>query len=99
MLDFYLIQDSENVSSKDLALKHIGGIEDELFFQLQKEQIIEPWFDYYSKFRWGSELVARMLEKLQNRLPSAPLQKEDKSFTAILHKAVEVNSGLLAVGD
>ncbi|GAB3294250.1 hypothetical protein [Hymenobacter tenuis] len=99
MLDFYLIHDSQNLSSKRLKLEHVGGIEDELFFQLQKEGIIEPWLDYYGKFRWGNEIVARMLLKLQQRLPSAPLQKECKSFITILHKATDLNSGLLGYGD
>jgi len=98
MLDFYLIQDSQNPSSKGLVLDHAGGIEDDLFFQLQAEGIIEPWFDYYSKFRWGSENVAQMLLKLQQSR-MADLQKERKVFTAILHKAVDAHCGLMGYGD
>ena len=99
-LDFYLIQDSQNASDKLLNMNHVGGVGDELFFQLQQEGIIEPWFDYYSKFRWGSEIVARMLVKLQQQLAtSAHLRKERKEFIRILQTAIEANSGLLAFGD
>ena len=99
MLVFFLIHDSQNPSSKGLILKHAGGIEDDLFFQLQAESIIEPWFDYYSKFRWGSEIVARMLLKLQQQPEPATLQKERMVFMAILQKAVGANCGLMGFGD
>ncbi|GGG53771.1 hypothetical protein [Hymenobacter glacieicola] len=99
MLDFYLIHDSQNPSSKGLDLKRIGGIKDELFFQLQTEGIIDSWFDYYGKFRWGNELVVRMLTKLRGKPNSLTLQHEQTAFIAILQKAVDANSGLLAFGD
>jgi hypothetical protein len=98
MLDFYLIHDSQNPSSKGLVLEHAGGMEDDLFFQLQAEGIIEPWFDYYSKFRWGSENVAHMLLKLRQS-KTATLQEERKAFTAILNKAADAHCGLMGYGD
>ncbi|TGE04926.1 hypothetical protein [Hymenobacter fodinae] len=99
MLDLYLIHDTQNMSSKGLALERVGGIKDELFFQLQQEGIIEPWFDYYSKFRWQSELVKRMVIKLQKRFSVAPLPKGYELFVSVLNKAARSNSGLLAIED
>lgn len=99
MLDFHLIHDSQNPSSKGLILKRVGGIEDDLFLQLQHEGIIEPWFDYYSKFRWDKELVARILLELQQQPHTTALQEERTNFMAILQKAVEADSGLLGSGD
>lgn len=99
MLDSYLIRDSQNQSSKELILERVGGIEDDLFFQLQAEDIIEPWFDYYSQFRWGNELVARMLLKLQQKPKTTALTKEYKAFILILQTAVDRNYGLMGFGD
>ncbi|WP_088842000.1 hypothetical protein [Hymenobacter gelipurpurascens] len=99
MLDFYLIKDSQPTQSEITDLEYLGGIREALFSQLQTEGIIEPRFDFYSDFRWGSEMAARMLVTLQKRLPCAPQQMECKSFIALLHKAVGANGGLLAVGD
>ncbi|MCR5889968.1 hypothetical protein LRS06_19765 [Hymenobacter sp. J193] len=99
MLDFYFIQDSQNPSSKDLFLQYGGGIKDELFYQLQAEGIIEPWFDYYGKFRWGSEIVAGMLLKLKRQPQAASLPEEREAFMAILQKAVQEGCGLMGYGD
>lgn len=99
MLDFFLINDSQPKPNRNSKLEHIGGIEDELFYQLRSESIIDSWFDYYSDFRWGSEIVARLFLKLQQRPKSATLQKEERAFSAILQKAVDARSGLLAFGD
>ncbi|WP_324678808.1 hypothetical protein [Hymenobacter sp. GOD-10R] len=99
MLDFFLIDDSQPRPNRNFNLEYIGGIEDELFYELRKEGIIEPWFDYYSDFRWGSEIIARILLKLQQRPKSAALQKEEKEFAAILQKAVDAKAGVLAFGD
>lgn len=99
MLDFYLIQDNQNQSSRGLVLKPVGSIEDNLFFQLQTEGIIAPWFDYYSKFRWGSELVARMLQKLRLEAYTAGLTKERIAFMQMLQQAIDAGCGLMAIGE
>jgi hypothetical protein len=99
MLDFFLIHDDQNLSGRGLVLERASGIEDDLFFQLQAEGVIEPWFNYYSKFRWSSEIVARMLLKLQQQPKAVILHKESKAFMAILQNAVEGNNGLMAFGD
>jgi hypothetical protein len=99
MLDFFLIQDDQNLSSRGLALERVGGIEDDLFFQLQAGGIIEPWFDYYGKFRWGSEIVARMLLKLQQQPVAVSRREQRIDFMAILQKAVDKRTGIVALGD
>jgi len=99
MLDLFLIDDSQPRPNRNSKLEHIGGIEDELFYQLRSEGIIDPWFDYYSNFRWGSETVAHVFLKLQQRPKSATLQKEEKVFSAILQKVVDARAGLLAFSD
>ncbi|UOQ51862.1 hypothetical protein [Hymenobacter cellulosivorans] len=98
MLDLYLLDDSLPKPNRPIELNHIGGIEEKLFLQLQAEGIIEPWFDYYRDFRWGSEIVNRMLLKLPQK--SAALQSpKQTNFIAILQKAVAAKSGLMAYAD
>ncbi|MBX0289460.1 hypothetical protein K3G63_03375 [Hymenobacter sp. HSC-4F20] len=99
MLDLYLIHDSQNSSGRSSELKRIGGMEDELFFLLQAEGIIAPWFDYYSRLRWGSEIVARMLQQLQQQPYGKTLQAERTSFMCILQQAVNAECGLMGLGD
>ena len=99
MLDFYLIHDDQNPSSKGLVLERVGGIEDDLFFQLQAKGVIEPWYDYYGTFRWGSDNVAQILLKLQQQSKAQTLRPECKAFTAILQKAVDAQYGLMGYGD
>lgn len=99
MLDIYLIADSESNSNRRLKREHIGGIEDKLFHQLQTEGIIAPWFDYYSSFRWESELVIGILLKLREQHKLRAAQKEEINFVNTLQKAVNANCGVLAIGD
>ncbi|MDU0368788.1 hypothetical protein ACFPAF_00150 [Hymenobacter endophyticus] len=99
MLDFYLVSDSQNLSSKGLTLERIGGIEYEVFVELQVAGIIEPWLDYYGKFRWGNELVIRKQQQL-HRLPAAAVSPGTRAaFAALLQFAVQAHCGLLAEGD
>ncbi|MCC3158929.1 hypothetical protein LJ737_16925 [Hymenobacter sp. 15J16-1T3B] len=97
MLDLYLIPDSQSKSSRNLSLQRAGGIEDDLFYRLQTEGIIGLWFDYYSDFRWGSEIVVRMLLKLQQK--PVRLKSDEAAFQAILQQAVDAQCGLLGLGD
>ncbi|MBD2716600.1 hypothetical protein KBK19_16270 [Microvirga sp. STR05] len=99
MLDFYLIHDDQNPSSKGFVLERVGGIEDGLFFQLQAKGIIEPWYDYYGTFRWGSEIVACMLLRLKSNPQIVSLSEERKAFMVILQKAVDEQYGLMGYGD
>jgi hypothetical protein len=99
MLDFYLIPDSQNISSKGLTLEHIGGIEYEPFVELQAARIIESCLDYYGEFRWGNELVIRKQQQLR-QLPEAAVSSDTrKIFVAVLQRAVQAHCGLLAQGD
>ncbi|GGF07282.1 hypothetical protein [Hymenobacter cavernae] len=100
MLDFYLIADDQSEpNNREFNLEYIGGIRADLFYRLQTEGVIESWFDYYSDFRWESEIVARIFLKLQQRPKSAALQKEEKEFSTVLQKAIDAKSGVLAFGD
>lgn len=75
MLDFYLLADIQPIPNQVPKLEYIGELEEDAFFQLQEGGVIEPWFDYYGSFRWGSENVARILLKLQQQ-PVAILRQE-----------------------
>ncbi|MCB2377145.1 hypothetical protein LGH70_06100 [Hymenobacter sp. BT635] len=98
MLDFYLLADSQSKSGLNHDLKYLGGIQDDLFFQLQQEGIVEPWLDYYRDFRWGSEIVNKMLLKLLQK--SAASQRPARlDFIAILQKAADARSGIVAKAD
>lgn len=79
-------------------MERVGGIEDDFFFQLQEEGVIEPWFDYYSDFRWRSEIVNRMLLKLLQKSVTSQSHVRT-SFIGILQKAADAKSGLMAFGD
>ncbi|KUG08838.1 hypothetical protein [Solirubrum puertoriconensis] len=99
MLDFFLIDDSQSTSNRKLVLQRVGGIEDELFYRLQAEGIIEAWLDYYGTFRWGSENVMRILHQLLQKRGAATLRPDEAVFVAILQRAVDAQCGLLARGD
>lgn len=98
MLDFYLIPDSQNVSSKGLVLERIGGIEYEAFIELQTAGIIESWLDYYGQFRWGNELITRKQQLHQLPIDAAGLDTH-RVFAALLQRAAQAHCGLLAQGD
>ncbi|MET4105971.1 hypothetical protein [Hymenobacter sp. UYP22] len=99
MLDFYLISDIQNLSSKGLTLERIGGIEYEAFVELQAAGIIESWLDYYGKFRWGNKLVIRKQQQMR-QLPIAAVHPgTHAAFTALLQQAAQAHCGLLAEGD
>ena len=99
MLDFYLIPDNQNISSKGLVLERIGDIGYEAFIELQAVGIIEPWLDYYGKFRWGSELIPRKQQQLHKLLSVAPHPGTPELFILILQRAAQAHCGLLAQGD
>lgn len=99
MLDFYLISDSQNVSSKELVLERVGGMEYEAFIELQAAGIIEPWLDYYGEFRWGSELINRKQQQLHKLLPVTARPGTFEVFAALLQRAAQAHCGLLAQGD
>ncbi|AHJ97960.1 hypothetical protein [Hymenobacter swuensis] len=99
MLDFYLIPDSQNISSKGLTLERIGGIEYEAFIELQAAGIIESWLDYYSEFRWGNELIIRKQQQL-HQLPATAVHSGTRTvFATLIQLAAQAHCGLLAQGD
>ncbi|MBT2557617.1 hypothetical protein J7E24_07465 [Hymenobacter sp. ISL-91] len=99
MLDFYLIQDSHNISSKGLTLERFGGMEYEAIIELQAAGIIESWLDYYGKFRWGNELIIRKQQQM-SQLPKAAVDPSTRIvFAALLQRAAQAHCGLLAQGD
>lgn len=99
MLDFYLIPDSQNLSSKGLTLERIGGIEYEMFVELQAAGIIESRLDYYGKFRLGNELIIRKQQQLRQLPATAVSLGTQVAFLALLQQAAQVHCGLLAEGD
>jgi len=100
MLDFYLLDDSQpkrNKPGQDLV--YLGGTEANIFHQMQAEGIIEAWLDYYSDFRWSSEVVARMLLLLHEKQKSIAFEPGVVTFAAMLQKAIDLKSGIVAFGD
>ena len=98
VLDLYFIDDHQPKSAISVReLKRAGGMEEVLFNRLQEQRIIEPWLDYYSGFRWGSENVAQLLSKLNQR--SSSLQEDERVFMTMLQRAASAQKSLLAFGD
>jgi len=99
MLDFYLLDDNQPKQKRVRDLVYLGGIEANIFHQMQAEGIIEARLDYYSDFRWSSEVVARMLLSLHGKQKSIAFEPGVATFASILQKAVDLKSGIVAFGD
>lgn len=106
MLDFYLIKDESKKPShpEQTKLIYAGGLELEAFDELQRKNIIESCFDYWSDFRWSSEYVQQKVESLVVKYPDVQentmkTKTPEAMLFTILEKAVRENYGLIAYCD
>ncbi|QCK15806.1 hypothetical protein [Mangrovivirga cuniculi] len=68
MLEFYKIADSENRNNQNHLKDSMfaGEIEHDVFNRLVKKGIIDKRFDYFTDFRWGSDVIKQIKNKLTN---------------------------------
>ena len=97
VLDFYLISDSEG-RPKPNELKNLdyaGGLESDIYDRLVRKRIIDSRFDYYSDFRWDSQLVKQIEFKTKNSKTDSDIIK----LNEIINEAIKKGFGLVAYGD
>ncbi len=106
MLDFYLIKDevSRPGALELKALEYAGGLEVEVFEELQNRNIIDKQLSYWTDFRWSSQDVKQKFEWLiqnnSNLRENRPeVESVETKLFAILEKAVWVQYGLIAIAD
>ena len=99
MLDFYLIKDDKPKPSNpgQSNLTHAGGLDDRTFDRLQRKGIIDDRFDYYSDFRWGTELIKQIRKKIKTK--GMEKDSDVQSLLALLDIAGQQNTGLIAYGE
>jgi hypothetical protein len=99
MLDFYIIEDDKPKPSNpgQSNLTYAGGLDDRTFDNLQRKGIIDGRFDYYSDFRWGTELI----EQIQKTVQTKRMEKDSdvQSLLVLLEIAGRQKSGLIAYAD
>jgi hypothetical protein len=99
MLDFYIIEDEKpkpsNPGQSNLA--YAGGLDDRTFDNLQRKGIIDGRFDYYTDFRWGTELI----EQIRKTIQTKRMEKDSdvQSLLVLLDIAGQQKSGLIAYAD
>lgn len=91
MLDLYLIADDQTRPNNTEALPYAGGLEEDIFENLQHKGIISERFDVYSTFRWDTDLIQQMQQTIQkkNMLNDPAVQK----LLELFNIAQEDNSG------
>ena len=99
MLDFYIIEDDKPKPSNpgQSNLTYAGGLDDRTFYNLKRKGIIDDRFDYYSDFRWGTQLIAQIRKTIQNR--KMERDSDVQSLLTLLDFAGRQKSGLIAYGD
>lgn len=99
MLDFYIIED-DKPKPNDPGQSHLtyaGSLDDKTFDNLQKKGIIDDRFDYYSDFRWGTQLIGQVRKTIQNK--SMEKDSDVQLLLKLLDIAGRQNNGLIAYGD
>lgn len=97
MLDFYIIPDSEETPKPDKVdkLDYAGGLELEIFYRLKKKGIIDSRFGFFSDFRWDNQLV----KQIDSKGKVLSTDTDIKELKRIIDKAINSESGLIAIGD
>lgn len=59
MLEFYIIEDSQNTPDwpEQVGLQYAGEIDAKTFKNLKTKGFVEDQFGYYSDFRWNRTFV------------------------------------------
>lgn len=98
MLDFYLIKDEQPKPDypEQINLEFVLGLDIITFNNLVKKGVIETKFDYYSDFRWSSELIKQISIKILN---TEKLGTDVTKLDFILKKALKSRSGIIAYCD
>nr|WKN34123.1 hypothetical protein K4G66_17230 [Tunicatimonas sp. TK19036] len=99
MLDFYLIRDDLPKSEypEQVELEFAGGLDYKSFDNLRDRGIIADRFDYYTDFRWGTDLI-RQINEQTNQKPSES-DSDVKQLLDLLNQAIQKESGLIAYCD
>jgi hypothetical protein len=99
MLDFYLIADSESKPNApgQRSLEFAGRLDDKTFDNLRRKNIVDTRFDYYSDFRWGTQMVQQMLQEISKRKIQSDTDVTE--LIRLLEIARERKCGLIAYGD
>lgn len=97
MLDFYLIDDEYIKPNYPKELTFAGGLENQTFENLQRKNVIDSRFDYYSDFRWGTTLIKQVLENIIKRDLQA--DTDVQQLVKLLEIAAKNKNGLIAYAD
>lgn len=97
MLDFYIIPDSKGKPKPDKLneLEYVGSLEPEVFDRLVRKGLIDSRFDFYSDFRWGSQLIKQININIREYSNDSDVNHLKK----IIDKVQDVESGLIVYGD
>ncbi|RKE57292.1 hypothetical protein [Sphingobacterium detergens] len=99
MLDFYIIDDHQPTPNDptEMGLEFVGKLDDGTFKNLQKKNIIDKNFDFYSDFR----LTTVVIKQIKNNILQKHLQTDTdvQKLINILNTAIEKQSGLIAYCD
>lgn len=97
MMDFYLIKDSEPIPNfPDDDLQFLGYLDLKTFNRLQKIGLISNRYDFYSDFRWSTDI----LKQVENQILNSSSDNSDiKKIKEIITNALEKNCGILAYCD
>ena len=99
MLDFYLIQDDqpEPEYPEQAELEFAGGLDYKSFENLRAKGLIADRFDYYTDFRWGTDLIRQINEQINKK--SGESDSDVKQLIDLLDQAIQKESGLIAYCD
>ena len=98
MLDFYIIKDEQPKPNypEQANLVFISGLDSGTFDNLISKGIIDSRFDYYSDFRWNSNLIEQINSKVSKIKNS---DSDIDKLNLILKKALESKCGIIAYCD
>ncbi len=94
MLDFYLIEDSHKMPKNPQNLNFAGGLDFNIFERLQRKGVIPNHYDYYSDFRWDSNTIDQIIEKVKDNT-----DQDQQILFEIIMKAHLQESDLIAYCD
>ncbi|WP_104383021.1 hypothetical protein [Sphingobacterium sp. HMA12] len=99
MLDFYIIDDNQAKPNypTEIGLEFVGELDYGTFKNLQKKNIIDKEFNFYSDFR----LTTLLIKQIVNNILQKHLQTDTdvQKLFHILNTATEKQSGLIAYCD
>lgn len=97
MLDFYIIADDQPRPANIEVLEYAGGLDSDVFKRLQNKGIIDQRFNYYSDFRWGTDIIVQISRAVT--IKKIESDTDVSQLLTLLNIAQARNSGLMAFGD